>query len=161
MVLLINRPLNKTLDYSGLLRVSVLPFIVTQQTGGDDQAAGVRPGDGLELIPPSWKVWKVKSNLWLIRRYPILLNSPCKDYRDVESKNKSDWDQVSKCLTVNHHILKSCLDTTCSENHNTKFTVCHLVLTSQEKSVGERQTEVEDHVKQQVVPNYLINACLP
>lgn len=54
MVLLINRPLNKTLDYSGLLRVSVLPFIVTQQTGGDDQAAGVRPGDGLELIPPSY-----------------------------------------------------------------------------------------------------------
>ena len=61
MVLLINRPLNKTLDYSGLLRVSVLPFIVTQQTGGDDQAAGVRPGDGLELIPPSYLESQVKS----------------------------------------------------------------------------------------------------
>ena len=62
MVLLINRPLNKLSITPGYFRVSVLPFIVTQQTGGDDQAAGVRPGDGLELIPPSYLESKVKSS---------------------------------------------------------------------------------------------------
>ena len=29
-----------------------LPLVVTQETGGDHQAAGVGPGDRLELIPP-------------------------------------------------------------------------------------------------------------
>ena len=29
------------------------PVIVTQETGRDEQAAGVRPRDGLVLVPPS------------------------------------------------------------------------------------------------------------
>ena len=38
---------------------------------------------------------------------------------------------------------------------------CHLVVASQQKSVCQRQTEVEDDVEEEVVPDHFVNAGFP
>lgn len=56
---------------------------MTLNTSGDEETAGVWPGDDLVLTPP-----------------------PCNNDGHIESKNKGDRDQVSKPLAVERDLLK-------------------------------------------------------
>ena len=85
---------------------------------------------------------------------------PRQDDGDVEPEDESDWDQVGKGLTVDHHILESCLEAP-SEKEDSKSPSPHLVLSTQEEPVGQGEAEVEQDVEQEVVPDHFVDAGLP
>ena len=81
-----------------IIPVCPSPVIIAHYAGGDQEAAGVWPGDGGELSPPPADHDTEGRKEWMNKYKARQVNFNINRIPDIESKNKCDRDQVRMFL---------------------------------------------------------------